>query len=80
MTDSSQPRNAGENKINHSIVKNGGHDCLQCKVIGTVTFLGISGYASYLRIATPKADKRQRLFLACFAIGSGVMALYRTTF
>ena len=38
-------------------------DCLTCKVIGTVTFTSISGYALYLRLNTPKHDKGAKINL-----------------
>jgi len=51
-------------------------DCLSCKVIGMSTFTGIGLYALHLRMKTPVADKRQRVFLACFAVSAfGVASL-----
>jgi hypothetical protein len=43
-------------------------DCLSCKAIGVATFTGIGLYALNLRYKTPVGDKRQRTFLACFAV------------
>ena len=55
----------------------GQSDCIQCKVIGVSTFAGISTYAAYLRLTTPKSDKGQRLFLGCFVVGAGAIAIWR---
>jgi hypothetical protein len=43
-------------------------DCMQCRIIGTLSFTGISGYAAYLRLNTPRNDKGQRLFLLGFSL------------
>lgn len=51
-------------------------DCMSCKIIGVSTFTGIGLYALNLRHSTPIADKRQRVFLACFAVSAfGVASL-----
>jgi hypothetical protein len=52
-------------------------DCLQCKIIGVVTFSGISMYAANLRRFTPRHDKGQRLFLASLIVGAGAVAVWR---
>jgi hypothetical protein len=52
-------------------------DCMQCKVIGALTFSGISLYALNLRQSTPKHDKAQRLFLASLMLGAGAVAVWR---
>lgn len=52
-------------------------DCLQCRVLGTVTFGSVSAYASYLRAVTPKSEKGNRLFFACFSIGAAAVAVHR---
>jgi hypothetical protein len=44
-------------------------ECLQCKVIGVLALSSIAAYMGYLRINTPKYDKKQRLFLAVFGVG-----------
>ena len=51
--------------------------CLQCKVIGVLTFMGTGAYASYLRMNTPIGSKGQRLYLGCVGIGSLAIALWR---
>jgi hypothetical protein len=43
--------------------------CLECQVIGVLALSSISLYMGYLRINTPKYDKKQRLFLAAFGLG-----------
>ena len=55
-------------------------DCLQCRVVGTVTFGSVSAYASYLRAVTPKSEKGNRLFFACFSIGAAAVAVHRAFF
>lgn len=52
-------------------------DCLSCKIIGTATFSGIGLYALHMRYNTPVADKRQRIFLACFAVSAFGIATLR---
>ena len=52
-------------------------DCLQCKIIGTVTFTGVAIYAIHLRQTTPIHKKVDRLFLTCFAIGAAGIAAAR---
>ena len=55
-------------------------DCLQCRIVGTVTFGSISVYASYLRAVTPKSEKGNRLFFACFSLGAATVAIHRAFF
>jgi len=57
-----------------------GGDCLQCRIIGTATFSGVSAYAYFLRATTPKADRGHRLFLACFSVGAAAVAVHRAFF
>ena len=52
-------------------------DCLQCRVVGVLTFGGVSAYAARLRINTPLSDPRQRLFLAVFSAGFAAAAAAR---
>lgn len=52
-------------------------DCLQCKIIGVVTFSGISMYAANLRRLTPRHDTSQRVFLASLIVGAGAVAVWR---
>ena len=55
-------------------------DCLQCRIVGTVTFGSVSAYASYLRAVTPKSEKGNRLFFACFSVGAAAVAVHRAFF
>lgn len=54
-------------------------DCLQCKVVGTLTFSSVAAYILHLRHTTPKTDKRARLFFAVIGISSIGMAAYRVS-
>ena len=51
--------------------------CLQCKIVGVLTFVGTAGYAEYLRMNTPIHSKGQRIYLGCVSIGSVAVALWR---
>ena len=53
-------------------------DCFECRAIGTLTFGGLSGYATYLRYTTPKSNPSQRLFLAFMMVTTGSLAIYRS--
>ena len=52
-------------------------DCLECKIIGSVTFAGISTYIGYLGIITPKQMKFTRIFYGGFALGAAYLSIYR---
>ena len=52
-------------------------DCFQCRVVGVLTFGGVSAYAARLRATTPLNDPRQRLFLAFFSAGFAAAAAAR---
>ena len=67
-----------QNQGGHS---SGSHpkDCLACKTVGTLTFLGVAGYLMNLYTQTPKSDPRQRLFLAAFGAGALGLAAFRAT-
>lgn len=55
-------------------------DCIECRIVGMVTFSGIAGYAAYLRMATPKSDRGQRLFLGGIVVGATCVAIHRAIF
>lgn len=52
-------------------------DCLQCRIVGTLTFTGVSLYALHLRAMTPKDARGNRLFFACFSFGAAAVAFHR---
>jgi hypothetical protein len=52
-------------------------DCLQCRIVGTTTFTGVSLYALHLRAITPKNDRGNRLFFTCFSLGAAAVAFHR---
>lgn len=54
-------------------------DCMECKIVGTLSFTGLSGYALYMRMNTPKHDKVQRMYLAGVAVASFGLAVWRIT-
>lgn len=56
-----------------------GVDCMECKIVGTLSFTGLSGYALYMRMNTPKHDKVQRIYLAGVAVVSFGLAVWRIT-
>jgi hypothetical protein len=54
-------------------------DCMQCKIVGVMTFSGLASYAAYLRMNTPRNEKMQRLYLGCVSAGSIALAIWRIT-
>lgn len=55
-------------------------DCLQCKVLGTVTFSFLSVYSFYNRSKIPKSDRSGRLFMGAFGVGAAAVAVWRAFF
>ena len=54
-------------------------DCMQCKIVGVMTFSGLASYSAYLRMNTPRNQKMQRVWLGCVSVGSIALAVWRTT-
>jgi hypothetical protein len=51
-------------------------DCLQCRLVGTGTLVGLSLYANHLRMSTPKGVVGHRVFHGSLAIGSYVQFVH----
>ena len=54
-------------------------DCMQCKIVGVMTFSGLASYAAYLRMNSTRNEKMQRLYLGCVSAGSIALAIWRIT-
>ena len=54
-------------------------DCLECRITGTLTLSGISGYALYLRQQAPIKSVKNRAFFGFFSASFAVAALWRAT-
>lgn len=54
-------------------------DCLQCKIIGSAAFVGISGYFAKLGFDSPKQLRGTRLFYFGASIFAAGVALKRAT-
>ncbi|KAG5188680.1 hypothetical protein JKP88DRAFT_234192 [Tribonema minus] len=52
-------------------------DCLSCKIIGSCTFLGLSGYTFMHYLQTPKAQVGNRMFMAAAAVGFAGVGIAR---
>ena len=54
-------------------------DCEACRIIGSTTFAGASGYILYHRAGLPKAKRLDRAVMGAVAFGFGTLAVVRAT-
>jgi hypothetical protein len=52
-------------------------DCMSCRVTGFLTFSGLTAYILHAKTTIPVSNKRYQLFLTCFALGTGTVAITR---